>query len=305
MLKLGIGIDVTTKRFAAGVSYEPETLSYLNALPIVNDSTLYFIATPQQITGAAIWTAVNTFVTNLKNTLSLTLGTNNLNTIFQAIYPFIGDTALMQKWNLVDAQDTNAAYRLVFAGGVVHSSIGITPNGTNAYANTFYNNRTFNGGGAGTNVDIGSLGYYSRNNTTSTNVLMGVSSGSVSFRLVPNFTNTFDYSQINTGLIGTAFPARTDKFIFVTRVAQIAGVSDMIKYRDGVQYANATTNTSAMQTTNADLFLFAANDGLGNANTYTTHACSLAYIGKNILSTQATDFNTAVQTLQTSLLRQV
>lgn len=56
----------------------------------------------------------------------------------KAIYPFIGGTASSHKWNLKDPQDTDAAFRLVFSGGWTHSATGALPNGTNAYANTFF-----------------------------------------------------------------------------------------------------------------------------------------------------------------------
>jgi hypothetical protein len=55
----------------------------------------------------------------------------------KALYPFVGGTAETHKFNLINPLDTNAAFRLAFNGGWTHDSNGVTPNGTNGYANTF------------------------------------------------------------------------------------------------------------------------------------------------------------------------
>ena len=73
------------------------------------------------------------------NTLVLSLKANNIWTKMRAIYPFVGGTASTHKWNLKNPLDTNAAFRLVFFGGMTHSANGIQGNGTNSYANTFLN----------------------------------------------------------------------------------------------------------------------------------------------------------------------
>ena len=112
----------------AAFIYEAETTSYMNAVAIPNDNTVYYATTPQEITGAALWTSVDTFVAALK--------TNSILSKMKAIYPFIGGTAATHKWNLINPQDTDAAYRLVFFGSLIHSKTGMQGNGSNTYANT-------------------------------------------------------------------------------------------------------------------------------------------------------------------------
>ncbi len=56
-----------------------------------------------------------------------------------AFYPFLGTTSTAQKWNGKNPLDTNAAFRLVFSGSGTHSNSGYQCNGTNAYAETFFN----------------------------------------------------------------------------------------------------------------------------------------------------------------------
>lgn len=51
-----------------------------------------------------------------------------------AVYPFVGGTATTHKYNLMDPQDTNAAYRMTFNGSWTHSSLGVSAPG--GYADT-------------------------------------------------------------------------------------------------------------------------------------------------------------------------
>jgi hypothetical protein len=84
------------------------------------------------------------------NSLVIGLKADGLWTSMYAIYPFVGGTASTHKWNLKDPRDLNAAYRLVFNGGWVHSSTGVTPNGINGYADTYFDG------------NVGAIGNYHR-----------------------------------------------------------------------------------------------------------------------------------------------
>ena len=96
------------------------------------DAQAFFTASG--LTGATNLNAVNQLVLDLKAA--------SIWTKMKAIYPMVGGTAALHKWNLKDPQDLDAAYRLVFNGGWTHSSTGALPNGTNGYANTFLNANT-------------------------------------------------------------------------------------------------------------------------------------------------------------------
>lgn len=69
----------------------------------------------------------------------LSLKSEGLWTTRVAIYPAIGGIAGMHKFNLVDAADTDEAYRLTFFGGVTHDSNGFTGDGTTGFASTHIN----------------------------------------------------------------------------------------------------------------------------------------------------------------------
>lgn len=53
-----------------------------------------------------------------------------------ALYPFKGSISTQQKWNAKNPSDTDAAYRIVFAGTGTYSDLGFQTNGVNAYGDT-------------------------------------------------------------------------------------------------------------------------------------------------------------------------
>jgi len=145
-------------------AFEAETTAYLDAITIANDSTIFYAATPQEITGSEIWAAVDAFVAGLK--------TDGLFSQMKAIYPLIGDTAVTHKYNLLDIADTNIAGRLTFFGSVVHSKTGIKGNGSNAYANTNLKHSSV------FSIGSESFGTYLRTEITEEGCEIGVMNGS-------------------------------------------------------------------------------------------------------------------------------
>lgn len=113
--------------------YEPETTAYLeNAdVNILNDATIYFPSTAQEITGAEIWAELDVFVISLKTALGLPLKQNNLSTRFGYIFPFIGGTSGANAVDLVRGITYGS-----FAGGITHDPDGISFNGSNGWMNT-------------------------------------------------------------------------------------------------------------------------------------------------------------------------
>jgi hypothetical protein len=71
-------------------------------------------------------------------TLFTSLVSNGLWDELEAFYPYIGGIDASHKFNAKNPVDTDAAYRLIFNGGWTHDANGITPNGINADADTFY-----------------------------------------------------------------------------------------------------------------------------------------------------------------------
>ena len=85
------------------------------------------------ITDSNTRNSINNFTVNLKE--------NNIWGKMSGIYPFIGDTADANKYNLKDPRDLDSSFRLDFEGaGTIHSSnSGVNFAGSNDYANVFFN----------------------------------------------------------------------------------------------------------------------------------------------------------------------
>ncbi len=220
------------------------------------------------------------------NTLESDLTTYGLTSKMKALYPMVGGTAAKHKFNFMDAQDTDAAYRLVFNGGWTHSSTGALPNGTNAFADTKLNASTVLA-----SFNSNHISYYSRTQNLTDSANMGGGSGSAYLTLERSTQwngNTF---------LNFAIDPTTSLFIN-TRTAN--NVQKL--YRNGSQLGS--TNTTTITTSaNAALYLGARN--IGGGNQYSVRECALASIGDGLNDTEASNFYTAVQTFQTTLGRQV
>ena len=95
----------------------------LNRLPSVNPAEAFLTATG--ITDPTIVDAINTLVSDLQNF--------GLWGKMKALYPFVGDTAETNSYNLINPTE----FQLAWTGGWYYDSKGATPNGTTGYANTF------------------------------------------------------------------------------------------------------------------------------------------------------------------------
>jgi hypothetical protein len=107
---------------------------FFRKFDLIDPNAQAFI-TAAGITDATQKAAINTLVLDLKD--------NSLWSLLYAFYPIVGGSATSHKFNLVNPLDTDAAYRLVFSGGITHNANGVTGNGTNGFANTYLNPNSF------------------------------------------------------------------------------------------------------------------------------------------------------------------
>ena len=148
---IGDGLtDTEATNFYTSIQKFQTTLGRQVGTPYVSDADAVSFLTAAGITDGTQAVAINTLVIDLK--------APGVWTKIKALYPFVGGTATSHKFNLKDPRDLDAAYRLVFSGGWVHSSTGALPNGTTGYANTFLN--PFNN----LSIDSTHMSYYSRIN---------------------------------------------------------------------------------------------------------------------------------------------
>ena len=216
----------------------------------------------------------------------------------KAIYPFVGGTASSHKWNLKDPQDTNAAFRLTFTGGWTHSSTGALPNGTNGYANTFFNLST-----GFTSANKGSTGGYWRTALPNGNYFFGVNDpvGGINSRFWIRNAGVPNKDHYAGGLIVLRDTTITDYSGFSAMCRRSTTDMFAIK-RDGTYITLATSVTTGFSNRSLP---FAALDSSGVYGSFSNAEIALGYISDDITQAEMTSLRTAVVTFQTTLGRQV
>ena len=295
---IGDGLtDTEATNFYNSVQKYQTSLGRQIGSPIVSDTDAQAFINAAGLTDLGQANAVNTLVVDLKAA--------GVWIKMKALYPFVGGTATTHKWNLKDPRDLNAAFRLVFTGGWTHTSTGALPNGTNAWANTYFSEYTdiTNNDTQLSNLSHASI--YSRTNSPSINTYGGIG--------VDNSQDGYGYFAINLkradGLSYGA--ARGTLFTTPTNIADSRGLflinrqsNSLLKYsRDNSLISqNTTLNTRGASRI---AFYLGAMNNWGSAAYFDNKEHSLVSLGYSLTDTEATSFYTAVQKYQTSLGRQI
>ena len=254
---------------------------------ILYDTDAQAFMTAAAITDTTQKTAINTLVTDLK--------TANIWTKMKALYPFVGGTAAQHRFNLKSPGTTNADFYLDFIGGGTHSANGYLPNGTTAYANTFFNPTT------GYSVNNSAhISYYSRTNLSVgiNNEIgcFGTNNLVITTRRSDQSNNTFLFANTVSG--GISFVDSDSLGLYVAnRISNQAN-----GFKNGVSKGS---NTVADNARNNLSIVIGANNTTINITQYSTKQCAFASIGDGLTDTDASNFYTAVQAYQTTLNRQV
>ena len=258
--------------YSFGVAYDPDAQAFFTA---------------SGLTGATNLNAVNQLVLDLKAA--------SIWTKMKAIYPMVGGTAALHKWNLKDPRDLDAAFRLVFNGGWTHSSTGAKPNGINAFANTYFN------------PSLNSLqishhfSVYLRQSEVD-KVPFGcttIGTGLWGSTIIPRLSNN-TYCGINQFGYSPTYPESgvTAAFFLVTRTSNT--VSKIFK--------NTTLKATSSQVSNAPVnanYYIAHWNSPGSITYYSNAENAFTTIGDGLTDAEAANFYTAVQAFNTSLSRQV
>jgi hypothetical protein len=215
-------------------------------------------------------------------------------TKMKAIYPLVGGTATSHKFNLKDSRDLDAAFRLVFNGGVTHSSNGILGNGTNGFANTFLNPSIV------FPSKFASNGFYNRVAATNQGIYMGTQVGASNFFRIAivslnirHFNRSTATGQTNntvTNELGFSANSRTSN----TLMTSIDN--------NGTFQTNTTNVISIYSSYNIPLL---ASNSSGAILGYSNAQFSFAYISDALTSSELTSLKNINQTFQTTLGRQV
>ena len=232
---------------------------------------------------------------NAINQLVLDLKGYSIWTKMKALYPFVGGTATTHKYNLKNPLDTDAAFRLVFSGGWTHSSTGALPNGTNAYANTFFLPNTFytvnfphlsvycrTDTAAGAKQEIGSNNDFSLNREAS---------------LIVKFTGNVSY-PIFGGLNYPSYSNLNSQGFYIANKQNSANV-ELFKNNSKVLNSAQLYGSSSLP-----VFIGARNNN-GLTDRYTDRQLAFSSVGDGLTDTDSSNFYTAVQAFQVSLSRNI
>jgi len=262
----------------------------------VDSNTLTQIVTARTNSFLVASAISDTIIKSALNTFDIGLISNSLDTKMKALYPFVGGTASTHKFNFMNAADTNAAFRLAFAGTWTHSITGAKPNGTNAYADTFIIPST------NTTLNSLSLGYYSRNTDTSTSgqFIASYQGASQSMQFVANAggPNTIVYDCYDTS--GGRIIKNITNYKAFLQVSRTGSTSSTI-YRNAV--SAGSISTSGGTPTSISLYLAAVN-AFSSASGFNSYECAFAYISDGLNATEITNLYNLTQTFQTTLGRQ-
>ncbi len=263
--------------------------------------------TPTQQPGAAqaqaylsaVVSAGGTGITPTISAATITLFTsiysNGLQNGMIYMYPFLGGNAAGHKFNALDPQDTNGAYRLTFNGGWTHSASGATPNGTNAYANTWMAPSSI----TALTISGGTAGMYSGTDAAG-GAAFGSGNGNNYWALYPKSAGSTMGAlawESNTGAATTNTIPNSLGGLNFTRSGTTTSVQF---YRRGglVQSVLNTANAKSSE----PLYLGALNQN-GTDNQYSTYRHQFTYAHTGLTSSQITTLDGIIQTYQTSLGR--
>lgn len=248
--------------------------------PSIDPDAQAFI-TAAAITDPTQQSAINTLVVDLKG--------YNVWSKMKALYPFCGSTAAQQKYNLKDPRDLDAAFRLVFSGGITHSANGALFNGINGFADT---KLATNG-----NLTQNSTHFsaYSRTNNQSGGYIIANGSSGASGEC-KMFTRWFDnncYSGVNT--FGQNPTANADsRGLFIAN--RISATQHSVVIR-GTKIDFSTTSSGL----NTNTFRICSAIGVAFDN----KEIAFSSIGDGLTAQNMTDLTTAVNAFQTTLGRSI
>jgi len=278
--------------YGFGYRYSPKGIYVPSGGGGVLDPDAEAFLTAATITDPTEISAVNQLVIDMKDA--------GIWTKMKAVYPFVGGTATTHKWNLIDPQDLDAAFRLTFSGGWTHSSTGALPNGTNGYADTYFVPSTEL---TGYNI---SMGVYLNTSALSSVVKthIGVRTGSgqsLYFKYASSTSKQFyTFTDANTTTITGLTSSTHQGFFALSRTAQNEA---------SIIVSNGTI-TNATHTTSGSLPIskikISARGGTTTSNVeYDNQGQAFSYISEGLNDTELTNLKTAVINFQTTLGRAV
>jgi hypothetical protein len=247
---------------------------------VTTDPDAQAFITEAAITDPTQQAAINTLVVDLKG--------YSIWSKMKALYPFVGGTATSHKFNLKDPRDLDAAYRLFFSGGWLHTSNGAISNGVNSNAQSYFSSSSLNTNSAGasaycanTNGDGSHVAFF--NSSGSNNPFYLFSGVNRVYGAAFSYGNAIDIATSGNGFIQISALSGTTKLRKNNTILGSVSTSGSLFTQNNILIGRNTTVNSEYSNTTYRFFSF--HDGLTD--------------------TEAANFYTAVQAFQTTLGRQV
>lgn len=224
------------------------------------------------------------------------LKADNLWNKLEAIYPMVGGSATTHKFNLKNPIDTDAAFRLLFSGGWTHDANGATPNGVNAWANTFWKPYSR------TNTSNISFGFSSQTQNQVVGQVFGCTDG-------PNFANMG--LAVGAAPNGGWYLVGNHTGVFFSNLAttgffliRSTGTTFREVYRNGISLStNTNTSSNLLPAVN---FTFGARRFNTTMQYYCSHKMAFGFLGATQLTNaDALALSSAEAAFQTALGRYI
>lgn len=224
---------------------------------------------------------------NAVNQLVIDLKAASIWTKILAIYPYVGGSASSNSFNLKNT----AQFQITWSGAVTHNAIGITGDGATGFGDTGINVNTL------TLASV-HLSTYNQSAVVTQTAIGAFSVVDGILDLDYNGSTIFgDVNNLSSGRVAAAAPF--DGFVCTTRRT----LSDAEIYRNGISLGNKGDAVVA-SSFNANLFVLARNNAGITASFY-AGGISVSSVGTGLTTVDVVAFNSAVQTYQTSLGRNV
>jgi hypothetical protein len=205
----------------------------------------------------------------------------------KAIYPMIGASAAACSQNLI-----SSSYTGTFSSGWTFASTGVTPNGTSAFMNTFFNPKLY-----ASSKNSFHFSVYIRSNVNATTIDIGAEQGSYGTFLFPSLSSQ-TYARLGDSYATLTSILDTKAFFQVIRLS----TTNTKYFLNNVKKADSIVSLTDYP--NYNIYLGALNSN-GSTTLYSNRQNAFASIGDGLTDTQASNFYTAVQAMQTTLSRQV
>jgi hypothetical protein len=258
---IGIGIGVQFGR-VLGTSYDADAQAFFDRVTAAGGT-------------------LTTTEANATNQLVLDMKSAGVWTSMKAVYPMVGASAAACAQNLVSSSFTGA-----FTSGWTYASTGVTPNGTNAYMNTFLS-------------PFVQMSNFSLHHSVYTRTLYGNLQGIGIFS--PTRVDMIVSSSTIYSNIGNAGTATATNSISLLLASRTTATLNKLYTRGILRNTDATLLNVALP--NANYYIGAENQV--TPNFYSNTEIALSSLGDGLSDTQAANFYTAVQAFQTTLSRQV